>query len=232
MSLKSVYLPADAIDNNRIRVSGDEHRHLVVARVDAGETIEIFDGAGTVWRASVEAVGKRESVVRLIDSRQVFRDPFDVILGLSLIRTAAFEVVLEKAVELGVTRIIPFAAARSNVPPADRHERWMRIIVEAAKQSKHYFLPVLDAPTTFSQVVNTSAASKIMFAERAGGPLKSALNASPVLYLIGPEGGWTDGELAEAERCGFQKVSLGKSILRAETAAIVGAALIRYELER
>ena len=69
-----------------------------------------------------------------------------------------------------------------------------------------------------------------MFAERGGGPLKSALAGSTVLFLIGPEGGWTDTELAEARDNGFHAVSLGEGILKAETAAIVGASLIRYEL--
>jgi 16S rRNA (uracil1498-N3)-methyltransferase len=79
-------------------------------------------------------------------------------------------------------------------------------------------------------VLSIPAKSKIMFAERGGGPLKSALAGSPVLFLIGPEGGWTDSELVEARDSGFHAVSLGEGILKAETAAIVGASLIRYEL--
>jgi len=74
------------------------------------------------------------------------------------------------------------------------------------------------------------ASSKIIFAERGGGPLKPALAGSPVLYLIGPEGGWTDEELTTAGNCGFTLVSLGEAMLKAETATIVGGAIIRYEL--
>ena len=149
---------------------------------------------------------------------------------MALIRVAAFELALEKAVEVGVTRIAPFAAARSNVDPGRRHDRWTRVLIEAAKQSKHYHLPQLDAARSFAEVLSISAASKIMFAEREGGPLKSALTGSPVLYLIGPEGGWTDDELSAARNNSFQLVSLGDAILKAETAAIVGGSLIRYEL--
>src|SRR5205823_17170 len=79
-----------------------------------------------------------------------------------------------------------------------RHDRWMRIIIEAAKQSKHYYLPKLDQPVAFDEVLSLPASSKIIFAERGGGPLKPALAGSPVLYLIGPEGGWTDEELTTA----------------------------------
>jgi len=149
---------------------------------------------------------------------------------MAMIRIAAFELALEKAVEVGVTRIVPFTASRSNLAPGRRHDRWLRILIEAAKQSKRYYLPALDEPMTLEQVLSIPAASKIMFAERDGGPLKSALAGSPALYLIGPEGGWSDQELAEAREQGFHTVSLGAVILKAETAAIVGGSLIRYEL--
>src|SRR5437870_4132076 len=150
---------------------------------------------------------------------------------MSMIRIPAFELALEKAVEVGVTRIVPFTAARSNVGAGHRHDRWMRIIIEAAKQSKHYYLPKLDEPMAFNEVLSLPASSKIIFAERGSGPLKPALAGSPVLYLIGPEGGWTDEELMTARKNGFHLVSLGTALLKAETAAIVGAALIRYEFD-
>jgi len=230
MSLKSVYLPDAAIDGNLVSISGDEHRHLTVARAAAGEMIEIFDGKGNVWSAVIREVGRRETSVLVTGSRVVEPEPHPIVLGLALIRLAAFELALEKAVEVGVSRIIPFSASRSNVAPADRAGRWQRIIVEAAKQSKRYRLPIVDEPVPFQQVLAVPAASRIVFAEHGGGPLKPALIGAPVLYLIGPEGGWTDVELDAARQRGFALVSLGAGILKAETAAIVGAALIRYEL--
>jgi 16S rRNA (uracil1498-N3)-methyltransferase len=232
MAVKSVYLPDPSIQNDRIRIDADEHRHLVVARAAPNEAFEIFDGMGKVWTAVVESVGKRETIARVTESRLVPRDHLELILAVALVRVAAFELALEKVVEVGVTRIMPFVADRSNVVPGDRHDRWRRILIEAAKQSKQYWLPVLDPPVSFDQVLSTSAVSKIMFAESAGSSLKSALAASPVIYLIGPEGGWTHRELTAARGAGFHEVSLGTAILKAETAAIVGTALIRYELEK
>jgi len=178
----------------------------------------------------VESIGKHETIARITESRKAEADPVELILGLALIRIGAFELALEKAVEVGVTRIVPFTASRSNPAPGNRHDRWVRILIEAAKQSKHYYVPVLDAPRTFDETISVAAASKIMFTEREGGPLKPALSGSPVVYLVGPEGGWTDGELDAGRQAGFHGVSLGKGILKAETAAIVGGALIRYEL--
>ncbi len=230
MSLRSVYLPAPPIQDSSIHISGEEHRHLVVARVEPNESIEIFDGNGNVWLVAVESVGKRETLGRVLETRCVGRGSIELILAIAMIRIAAFELALEKAVEIGVTRIVPFTAARSNLAPGNRNDRWTRILVEAAKQSKRYYVPAIDTPATFEQVLQIPAATKIMFAERGGGPLKSALGPSPVLYLIGPEGGWTDRELSAARERKFQPVSLGAAILKAETAAIVGASLIRYEL--
>jgi 16S rRNA (uracil1498-N3)-methyltransferase len=166
----------------------------------------------------------------MVSSRTVPPPFVGLILGMALIRTAAFELTLEKAVEVGVTRIVPFTASRSNAAAGNRQDRWMRIVIEAAKQSKHYHVPELDVPASFPEVLSIAASSKVIFAERGGGPLKSALKGAPALYLIGPEGGWTDEELALSDKSGFIPVSLGAGILKAETAAIVGGSLIRYEL--
>jgi 16S rRNA (uracil1498-N3)-methyltransferase len=230
MAVRSVYLPEPQIQNNCIRIDGDEHRHLVVARVELGEAVDIFDGKGTAWTAVVDSVGKRETLVQVTGRREISPEPVQLVLALAMIRMAAFELALEKVVEVGVSRIVPFTAERSNVAAGQRQDRWQRILVEAAKQSKQYYLPVLDPVKTFDEVISMPAASKILFAERDGGSLKSALAGSPVLYLVGPEGGWTDREITAARHRGFHAVSLGAAILKSETAAIVGTSLIRYEL--
>jgi 16S rRNA (uracil1498-N3)-methyltransferase len=231
MSLKSVYIPdLVAIEQNgMVRIAGDEHHHLVVARAEPGEVLEAFDGKGAVWTLILEAVSKREAVARVREQRSVEPPAYELILGMALIRMAAFEVALEKAVEIGVTRIAPFAAARSNVN-VRRVDRWQKIVIEAAKQSKRYHLPVIDEPAVLEKLLAIPASSKIVFAERGGGSLESAVAGSPAVYLVGPEGGWTDEELAQTQAGGFRAVTLGDGILRAETAAIVGGALIRYEL--
>ena len=232
MPFRSVYQPTPTIANNRIHIQDEEHRHLTVARVEKDERLEVFDGKGNVWTVRVDAVEKRETVAIVEETRYAPPDSIDLILAQAMIRTAAFELSLEKAVEVGVTRIVPFNAKRSNLAPGGRQDRWLRIVIEAAKQSKRYHLPTLEAPARFDQILSIPAASKIVFAGRGGGPLKSALAGSPVLYLIGPEGGWTDSELTAAREHGFHEVSLGTGILKSETAAIVAASLIQYELRR
>jgi 16S rRNA (uracil1498-N3)-methyltransferase len=230
MAIKSVYLPNPIIQNNTIEISDEEHRHLVVARAEVGEPLEVFNGRGTVWSCSVKNVGKRATTAIVESERAVPAPAIELILAQSLIRTSAFELAIEKAVEIGVTRIVPFIAARSNVTTG-RIDRWERIIIEAAKQSKHFHLPRIQAPVKFDRVLSIEAKSKIFFAERNGNSLKSCLHGSPALYLVGPEGGWTDDETKAADLAGFCRASLGEAILRSETAAIVGGALIHHELQ-
>ena len=232
MAIKSVYIADLAVKDDVISIRDEEHRHLSVARAEVGEEIEIFDGRGEVLTAIIAVIERRETHAHITGKRHVTADAHELILGQSLIRHAAFEFALEKAVEAGVTRIIPLIAGRSNAKDVGRRERWHRIIVEAAKQSKRYYLPVLDEPRSFSKVLEVKAPTRIVFSEKNGSALKDAIKQSPVLYMIGPEGGWTDEELVFAQQRGFALVGLGATILKAETAAVVATALVRYELDR
>ena len=234
MGIRSVYTPQPEWreDGSALRVTGDEMRHLAVARIEQGELIEAFDGTGVVWTAEVESVGRAEVIARVTGKRTVAPDPCELILAMALVRAAAFELALEKAVEIGVSRIAPFTAARSNTPPPRHLDRLTRIIVEAAKQSKRFRIPVLDGVRRFDEILDMPAETRVMFAERGGGALRPALRGSPALYLIGPEGGWTDEEMERAGKKGLALVSLGAGVLKAETAAIVGGALLRHELSQ
>lgn len=230
MAVKSVYWPRPDSVGDTVAVKGEEHRHLRVSRARPGERVELFDGAGRVWDGEVVALDRRRTIVRITGERGVPPPEVDIVLGQSLVRNAAFELALEKAVEVGVTRIVPVRSGRSTDTGGVRHERWQKIIVEAAKQSKHYHLPRLDPVTAFEDLMEFDAPSKAIFAERSDGTLEAAVRAAPVLYLIGPEGGWGDQELQLAETSGFRSVGLGPHILRAETAAIVAGGLIAHQL--
>src|SRR4026207_1132408 len=110
MAVKSVYLPLPIVEEDRLRIEGDEHHHLVVARAEAGESVEGFDGKGGIWSTKVLTTLRRETVLRVIDSRHVERSGPDLFLGLSLIKPSAFELALEKCVEVGIARIVPVIA--------------------------------------------------------------------------------------------------------------------------
>ena len=231
MALKAVYLPDLTLleNNGLIRITGDEHRHLMVGRAAPGELVEAFDGRGEVWTVRMKTISKRESEVEVVEKRRVLPEASELVLGMALVRPAAFELALEKAVEIGVSRVAPFLAARSNVSAPRRPERWMKIVIEAAKQSKRYCLPVVEDPVEFGRLVAFPAATRVVLTERGGGRLPE-LKGGSVLYVVGPEGGWTDAELEQLRASGFVAVSLGDGILKAETAAIVGGGLIRYAM--
>ena len=229
MAIKSIYWSNGELKNDLVHIIGDEHRHLRVSRAELGERVELFDGKGQVWIGEVVDTSRTETCVRLLDERTVPSPSVEIVLGQALINNSAFERVLEKAVEVGVTRIIPFRANRSNDAGQGRFARWQKIIVEAAKQSKHYQLPILDPVTDFEIVVQIETCSKIMFAVHGEGVLDRKLTA-PVLYMIGPEGGWTQDELEVAVARGFHFVRLGSHIMRSETTAIVAAGLIAHQL--
>ena len=230
MAIKSVYSPAPDVRNGVLLVDGEEHQHLRVARAGVGEGVEVFDGEGGVWVGHVAGLGSTSTEIKIIDQRRMPPPAVEIILAQALIKNAAMDWVLEKAVEVGVTRIVPFRARRSNATGRGRDGRWKRIIVEAAKQSKRYHLPRLDAVTDIAQVLSLDGRTKIVFARESGGPLQSAVSVSPVVYLIGPEGGWAEEELAAARDRGFVDVCLGSHIMRAETAAVVAGGLIAHQL--
>src|SRR5215510_12310349 len=169
MSVKSICLPHPAIENELIHVRDDEHHHLSVARVQPGEAVEVIDGTGNVWDSMVVRTERRETVLRVSAQRFVERDPYELILGLSLVQASAFEFALEKAVETGVHRIVPIVASRSNLRDARRKDRWARILVEASKQSKRYHIPVLNPVVPFEEALSIPASARILFAERNGG---------------------------------------------------------------
>jgi 16S rRNA (uracil1498-N3)-methyltransferase len=192
--------------------------------------IDVFDGRGGRWEAEVLGVRKKGTDIRLGSRCHVPPPTADLWLAPALIKASAFEMILEKAVEIGVTRILPFRAARSNIGDRDREARWSRILVEAAKQSKRYHLPVLEPACGFDDVLRAPAASRFFFDEASTSALGHDTTSAPALVVIGPEGGWTDEERERARSAGFETVGLGSHILRSETAAIVATALVAHHL--
>lgn len=232
MAVRSVYWPAavGSVSGTELAVDGDEHRHLLVSRVQENEQVEVLDGCGGVWTGKVLEVRRGSTRIALVDRRTVSHPGTEIILAQALIRRPVFDLVLEKAVELGVNRIVPFRAERSNESGHNRANRWQRIVIEATKQSKQYYVPRVDPVSDLDDVLGIEAASRIALSAENGTNLKAALNGPPAVCVIGPEGGFTESERAQMLNAGYVPVHLGEQILRAETAAIVGIGLLAYEL--
>jgi 16S rRNA (uracil1498-N3)-methyltransferase len=241
-----------APDGASVALSIEESRHLRdVLRLRAGDEAFVFDGEGrefscVVQPAATSGRGGAGGAVTLEVRQSVEalrpESPLRLTLCVALLKGEKFDLVVQKATELGAWRIMPIVTARADVRLRDegdtrrRIERWQRLALEAAKQSGRARLPEIAAPVSFASLVageSTGAELRLMFAERAGVGLnqitcRQAETLSQVTALVGPEGGWEDEELKRAGDEGWTLITLGGRTLRAETAAITVAALLQH----
>jgi 16S rRNA (uracil1498-N3)-methyltransferase len=209
-----------------IAIRGEEFHHAVhVVRVRTGEPVEIFDGRGSAAAGTIESIASDHVVVQTIapiDSRE---PGVDITLAMAIIQLDRFELVLQKATELGVRTIVPIETERVEIRPEryrGKMERWQKIAFEATKQSGRAVIPTIEPPAQFRDVV-ARPGTKILFDANAE---PSPAGSGPLTLFIGPEGGWSEQELALAREHGAAIQRLGPRRLRAETAAIVAVALL------
>lgn len=224
-------------------MEGDAAHHLGrVLRAQPGQLYELSDGA-CVRLGRIESVGRDRVEIALLEQLPGNEPALKVTLLLAVVKFDSFEWAIEKAVELGVSAIVPLAAARSEkgllAGAKKRSERWRKIISEAAQQSRRVRLPELRAVMPVKEALASSRPAAfeglgIFLSERADAPsLRVALKdakASTVCLAIGPEGGWTDEECETAAAAGFVSASLGGLILRTETAVVASLASVTFAL--
>ena len=225
----------DQVRNGHAEIAGDEARHLTrVLRVEVGQRYEISDNRG-VYLAEIETARKEHVIFRMLEKLPVIEPPVHMILCAAIVKFDHFEWMIEKATELGVARIVPLVSVRTekglDKAALKRLERWRRIGLEASQQSRRAHLPEIDEPAAWRDVVAIAAAYRYALDENTTGPLPAACPAErraddSVALLIGPEGGWTEQERSEFIAAGWVPVSLGPSILRAETAALAALAVV------
>ena len=230
----------DAFEADRAVLTGEVAHHLGrVLRAEPGQIYELSDG-NSVWLAKIEGASKERVEFSLVEPLAVRVSSLNKTLLLAVVKFDAFEWALEKATELGINRIVPLAAARSEkgllTAAAKRADRWRKIAFEASQQSRRVRLPLvsdlLNPETAFREC---AASLKLMLSERADAPVLREIlqgqNAKSVSLAVGPEGGWTEGEFSAAQNAGFKEASLGRLILRTETAVTAGLAAVNYALE-
>lgn len=226
----------EQVRNGHAEIEGEEAKHLTrVLRVEVGQKYEISDDRA-LYLAEIETARKEHVVFRTLE--RLPDEPGTVHLALyaSLIKFDHFEWMIEKATELGVTEIIPVETVRSERglerAAVKRMDRWRRIALEASQQSRRMHLPSLAEPQELQQALAASANYRYFLDEQPGGtslhgaipPARSL--ADRVAVLIGPEGGWTDLERTVIQQAGWQGVTMGRLILRAETAALAALAVL------
>ncbi len=223
-------------------MEGDAAHHLGnVLRAQTGQLYELSDGSA-VWVSRIESVTRHRVEFTLLEQLPAPKPTADTTLLLSIVKFDAFEWAIEKATELGITRIIPVAAARSEkgllAAAAKRSERWQKILLEASQQSRRLRIPQLEELANPAKAFEGQSSKYcLMLSERNDAPsIRTTLNSLNVTIpataalAIGPEGGWTDEELSAARAAGFQEASLGQLILRTETAVIAALATLNFAL--
>ena len=225
----------DDIRNGHAEIVGDDARHLTrVLRVEAGQRYEISDNHA-VYLAEIETARKERVIFRTLEKLPVVEPPVHMTLCAAIVKFDHFEWMIEKATELGVSRIVPMISVRTerglDKAASKRLERWRRIGLEASQQSRRAHLPEIAEPARWRDALETPAAYCYALDENTTNPLPAAFPAErrrddSVALLIGPEGGWTEEERAEFTAAGWAAVSLGPSILRAETAALAALAVV------
>ena len=237
-----IYCAPDHLEADRAILTGSAYHHLKhVLRMNPGDTLVVFDGAGHEVLAVLEVYQGETAIARVLaDTAVSAESPLDLTLAPSLAKGKKIDLVVEKAVEIGVNRICVTTSRRSitQIDPAaalDRVERWRRLAMAAAEQSGRTMMPVIERIRPLEEVAEAKPADALglIFTRNAQPDPPATLrqrypDTRKVFCLIGPEGGFTEDEVEFCRQKGFIDVGLGPRTLRAETAAIVAAAVCQH----
>ncbi len=243
------YLPSldDSSDASEYYLDGEEAHHaLKVMRLKTGDPIDLFNGRGSVVRARITATEGSKALWAEIEQRHTKTAELpDITLALAIPKGGNMELIVQKAVELGVSRIIPIVSERCIVrlkakDAAAKQEKWQRIALEACKQCKAAYLPEVAAVRTLEEHLREQHGKEARLCcalVAAARPLRERLEElrakgeKAVTLLVGPEGDFTEGEYSSIMDVGYKPVSLGSLILRVETAVFMALASARYALD-
>jgi 16S rRNA (uracil1498-N3)-methyltransferase len=229
--------PTEELRAGHVRLRGAELRHVRdVLRLRVGARVALFDGEGATFLAEVASIGRATVELAVLGPIETRADStLSLALAVAVPKGAKLDWVVEKATELGASRLLPFTSERT-VPEraefAARVRRWRRIATAAVAQCGRAVCPEILDVARFADVLVLAAGydRRILFWEqgRSAFPRASERGVKSVLVVTGPEGGFSPGEAVEAEAAGFMLATLGPRILRAETAAVAAVALAQF----
>lgn len=237
MRIPRIYTSQPLTSNTTVELeSGPAHHVAKVLRMQAGRELVLFNGTGGEYRAVIAAVGKRRVSVTIGEfSEPQTESPLVTELAIGVSRGERMDWVIQKATELGVTRIQPVFTERTEVKLngerlEKRMQRWQQTIVSACEQCQRNSLPELKDPQSLQQALTYSTASaKYVLHHRTDRRLQDTVRPESVCLLVGPEGGLSDEEIELTQKQGFQALALGPRVLRTETAPVAALAVIQYQ---
>ena len=246
-----LFLSPENLSSDKITITGDQAKHLsVVLRVKPGDPVTIFDGQGHKYECNVLKCHKKEVIAEQISRTDYsVESPVSITLVQGIAKGEKMDLIIQKATELGVSRIVPVITERAQIRHTEKTERWKKIALSASQQSGRDKIPEIDEPAGFEEflyqqtrsphpdLINEKPESRlgIIFSEHKQEQnlkkiLTSLNNAKKLTLLIGPEGGFSKDEISITVEKGFIEASLGPGILRTETAPLAALSIIQYEL--
>ena len=241
------FVEPSKIQGNHIFIDGPDVNHIRnVLRMNPGEEVNVTDGSGEkVYRCAIAAIGEDTVELNIMWAQEKGMElPSKIYLFQGLPKSDKMELIIQKAVELGVYEIIPMATARAVVKldqkkAAAKVKRWQAISESAAKQSKRIVIPEVTGVMSVKEALAYAADFdlKLLTYENARGmaatkeQVEAVRPGMDIAVFIGPEGGFEETEVEEARAAGFYPVSLGKRILRTETAGLTMLSILMYQME-
>lgn len=236
------FVAPEAVQKTKAVLRGSEAHHaLRVMRMKKGDRITLFDGRGHEYAGVIQNLAQKEVTVSIEQEEGVRGERPILHVACAVPRLFRMEGIVEKMTELGVGSILPFISERT-VPRitkeagAKKLARWRRIAAEAAKQSERATLPEIPNILTFEEILSLGPKKELaLFLAPEAPPIRQTLERQPVLEAIlavGPEGGWSSQEEKKAEASGWTVCSLGKQILKVDTACIAAVSILHYESSR
>ena len=241
------FVEPSQIQGNHIFIDGPDVNHIRnVLRMNPGEEVNVTDGSGEkVYRCAIASIGEDKVELNIMWAQEKGMElPSKIYLFQGLPKSDKMELIIQKAVELGVYEIIPMATARAVVKldqkkAAAKVKRWQAISESAANQSKRLQIPEVKEPVKFSEARKLASDLDVRLipyelAEGMDGTRRIIQSVKPgqsVAVFIGPEGGFEEAEVELAKEAGFQAITLGRRILRTETAGMTVLSILMYQLE-
>ena len=237
--MSRIFLPNISSKDRRPSINDEKARYLVsVLRCKKGDELIIFDGEGICLKSTILRANRREVIIEVVGQFPCNTESqVSITLVQGILKAQKMDMVIQKVTELGVREIIPVISERSQIQNTRKSFRWKKIVEEAARQSGRSVIPIVHETVMFNEFITSQNSHNepkgFIFYEGKGIKLSEAgsffvTRPSPLSVIIGPEGGFTKEEVVFAQGRGFIVTSLGKRILRAETATISAVTLIQF----
>jgi len=236
--MRRIFLYTEVVGRGPVVVNRDKARYLSsVLRCVEGEIISVTDLNGNSYLSRIASITRKEVIIEVLERQDIDAESrLHIRLLQGVLKGEKMDLVVQKATELGVKEVVPVVTERSQIRETKKLARWRKIAEEASRQSGRSRVPVIHETMEFADLTNSGLVSGggIIFWEQCGDNLSALLRRrkgqDEIALFTGPEGGFSELEVRAAAEMGLSPATLGKRILRAETAAITAVAIAQYEL--